>query len=338
MIYILAGLVAGIATPTQTSINGKLRENNRSAYLTTVTSFGGAVVVLIIIALFSGEGLAIPFAKILEKPMWIWSGGLCGTVIVFMNMICLPKLGSANTVVLVSTGQIITGLVIDQFGIFESPLVRMDAVRTAGAALVILGVILVSKEKRAASGSSLPSEDGGSLPLGSGGSSKLPYIIGALAGGAGCGIQVAVNGTLSTVTGSSVHTTLLSMSIGLLLTVLIIAVLVLARGRDVIFDYDAPPAYDASAAGSAPAPERSGYRWWMFTGGIFGVVIVFSNAVIAPHLGAGLVTVLNLVGMMGAGLMIDAIGFLGIEKKPVTGVRILGMASMIAGTVMISFI
>ena len=350
MISILLGLIAGIATPTQTSINGRLRENNRSAYLTTLTSFGGAVVILFVIALLT-SGLAIPFSKVAAQPLWIWSGGLCGTVIILMNTICLPHLGSANTVVLVSTGQIITGLVIDQFGLFGSPTVRMDLIRTVGALLVIAGVFLVSREKQ----SHLPEEAGTKpdAPSPTGLAGKIPYIIGALIGGAACGIQVAVNGTLSTVTGSSVQTTLISMSIGLISCSALVIVLIIIRGKGSIFDEPAQGSRkqipdgasadgdgdgDADADADPVVPSAGGFKWWMFTGGAFGVIVVLSNAVCAPVLGAGLVTILNLVGMMATGLLIDAAGFLGIEKKPVTAVKTAGMLLMTAGTVLISLI
>ena len=115
------------------------------------------------------------------------------------------------------------------------------------------------------------------------------------------------------------------MSIGLISTALLILLMILIRGRDSIFDED------------TQAADR-GYKWWMFTGGAFGVIVVLSNAIIAPVLGAGLVTVLNLVGMMGTGLLIDATGFLGIDRKPVTAAKTIGMIAMTAGTILISLI
>ena len=67
-------------------------------------------------------------------------------------------------------------------------------------------------------------------------------------------------------------------------------------------------------------------------------MIVASNAIAAPVLGTGIVTILNLVGMMAAGLAIDATGFLGIEKKPVTLVKIAGMLLMTGGSALISLL
>jgi uncharacterized membrane protein YdcZ (DUF606 family) len=42
--------------------------------------------------------------------------------------------------------------------------------------------------------------------------------------------------------------------------------------------------------------------------------------------------------MMAAGLAIDATGFLGIEKKPVTLVKIAGMLLMTGGSALISLL
>ena len=76
----------------------------------------------------------------------------------------------------------------------------------------------------------------------------------------------------------------------------------------------------------------------MAIGGALSIVVVCGNAVTAPLLGTGIVTILNLIGMMGAGLIIDAAGFLGIEKKPITAAKLIGMILMIAGTAIISLL
>ena len=80
------------------------------------------------------------------------------------------------------------------------------------------------------------------------------------------------------------------------------------------------------------------FKVWMVTGGLFALTVVSGNAAVAPILGTGLSTITNLIGMMAAGLAIDAVGFLGIEKKPVTFQKIVGMLLMLAGTALISFI
>ena len=310
-LYILLGIAAGFATPTQTSFNGKLREKMDSPFLSAVISFVVGVAVLLPICAFTEGGIHIPLSAIAENPPWIWAGGLCGIVIVLFNVICLPRLGSARTIILVCFGQIMTSLILDQFGMFGTRVIPMTAVRAIGAALVIAGVVLVSWERNGSQGKD-----------GSGGKGIALFVVMAMITGIACATQVAVNGTLATVAGSSATASLISMCVGSACIVVIVSAMALIGGRDLIFDHK-PPA-------------RGKIKPWMVIGGAFGAFIVLANAAIAPVLGTGLSTVMNLVGMMSAGLIIDARGFLGIEKKPVTPVKVTGMVIMILGTYIIT--
>ena len=51
----------------------------------------------------------------------------------------------------------------------------------------------------------------------------------------------------------------------------------------------------------------------MAAGALLALTVVGGNAITAPVLGTGIATIMNLIGMMGAGLIIDATGFLGID-------------------------
>ena len=116
------------------------------------------------------------------------------------------------------------------------------------------------------------------------------------------------------------------MSVGLITTLIVIAGITAVKGQGGIFD------------GGVPVKWFSGVRPWMAAGAILALTVVCGNAVTAPVLGTGIATILNLIGMMGAGLIIDATGFLGIEVKPVTLAKVTGMILMIAGTAVISLI
>jgi len=191
---------------------------------------------------------------------------------------------------------------IDNFGLFGTEVIPMSITRLVGAAVVIAGVILVTAEK--------------------GGSSKSEwlYVMLAVLSGALCGIQVAINGTLGIAAGSGYRATLISQCVGFLGAVAIVVFIRFARGKEVLFD---------SEPGDFP------FKWWMATGGAFAIVIVGGNAIAASILGTGIVTVLNTAGMMAAGLVIDAVGWLGIKKKPITMRKIAGMILVIAGTAVI---
>jgi transporter family-2 protein len=232
-------------------------------------------------------------------------------IIIVTNVLCLPKLGSARNVMIVCFGQVMTGLVIDHFGLFGSPIAPMTLRRAAGAVIVLIGVALVNEIRK----SSADNGPNGGVTL---------YIMLALIDGFACAAQVAINGSLKSCVGTAAKATLISMMVGLTTTLIVMGLITAVRGRGGIFD------------GGIRRHWFRRLKPWMIMGGLMSIVVVGGNAVIAPLIGTGISTVMNLVGMMGSALLIDAIGFLGIEKKPVTISKITGMLLMIAGTAVIS--
>ena len=290
MLAVLIGLIAGIASTVQASINTEARRFFRSPFITAGINFSVAWLLLAAFIIITEHRFFIPVREIAQNPPWIWLGGVCAIIIVTL-------------------GQIVTGLVIDHFAMFGADKVSMSLTRLAGAVLVMAGMILVTQEK---------APEGGKRSL------PLLFAILAFIDGVACSTQIAVNGTLRVVIGSVSKATIVSMSVAILSTIIVITTLTLTKGRSGIFDQT--------------DDERPDFRPWMITGGIFALTVVSGNAAVAPVLGTGLNTIMNLIGMMAAGLAIDAAGFLGIEKKPVTVRKVTGMLLMLAGTAIISFL
>lgn len=310
MIALVIGVVAGIASTMQASINTEARKFFRSPFITAGINFAVAWLLLAAFIIFNEHRLFIPLGKIAENPPWIWLGGVCAIIIVTLNIVCVPKLGAAGNVIILNFGQVVTGLVIDHFALFGTDEVQMTLTRLAGAALVLAGMVISTREKG----------------TGGDGRKALPllYAILAFIDGIACSTQIAVNGTLKTVVESASKATLVSMFVAMLSTSIVVITLLLTKGRRGIFDSD--------------TGVRPDFKIWMISGGMFALTVVSGNAAVAPVLGTGLNTIMNLIGMMAAGLAIDAVGFLGIEKKPVTFRKIAGMLLMLAGTAAISFI
>lgn len=141
---IILGFLAGVGMPVQTSVNTRLRKRVGSPYNVSLVSFLVALVFLSALLLVTGQGVHIPFAELLNEPAWIWIGGICGLVFLTGNILLFSKLGGVQTVVLPVLGQILMGLVIDDFGLFYSQKTSLSVFRIVGAVLVILGVVLVS--------------------------------------------------------------------------------------------------------------------------------------------------------------------------------------------------
>lgn len=321
MLSLLLGLIAGAASPMQASINSRVREDLRSPYTTSILSFICASALMVIVVLAAEHDLYLPLGRIAEQPLWIWLGGTCGTAIVFLNIICLPKLGSAVNVMVICFGQTMTGLIIDQYGLFGAERIPMSLWRLIGAILVIAGIALVNGIIRP--GNADPGS-GGSAAAGTSARVFIVYSLLATLCGFACAAQIAINGTLNEYTDSAFKATQISMAVGLISSVTLTLIVRIIRGRYAIYD-----------GGAMHGPVR--LKWWMFAGGAISIVIVCGNAVAAPVLGTGVVAILNLVGMMGTSLLIDATGFLGIEKQPVTLAKAVGMLLMIGGAAIITF-
>ncbi len=74
--------------------------------------------------------------------------------------------------------------------------------------------------------------------------------------------------------------------------------------------------------------------WWALLGGVVGVVVVVASLVAVRSLGAGGVTAATVAGMLAASVVVDHLGLLGVEPRPVGAAKILGIA-LLAGGVML---
>ena len=310
MLALVIGVIAGIASTVQASINTEARRFFRSPFITAGLNFMVAWLCLAAFILFNEHALSVPVHEIAKNPPWIWLGGVCAIIIVTLNIVCVPKLGAAGNVMILNFGQIVTGLVIDHFAMFGADEARMSFMRLTGAVLVFAGLVLVTHEKPS------ENEERRSFPM--------FYAILAFIDGIACSTQIAVNGTLRVVVQSVSKATIVSMSVAIISTLTLMTVLFVLKGKNGIFD--------------KTDEVRPDFRVWMVSGGLFALTVVSGNAAVAPILGTGLSTIMNLIGMMASGLAIDAVGFLGIEKKPVTIKKIAGMLLMLAGTALISFL
>ena len=87
------------------------------------------------------------------------------------------------------------------------------------------------------------------------------------------------------------------------------------------------PAPDLRALASAPA-----VTW---TGGLIGALVVLTALTATPRLGAAATVALFIAGQLGASLLLDQRGWLGVPLQPITPTRLLGVACLVAGVVLI---
>lgn len=310
---IILGFLAGVGLPIQTSVNTRLRKKVGSPYNASLVSFVVALLFLSALLLITGQGLHIPLAQLLNEPAWIWIGGICGLVFLTGNILLFSKLGGVQTVVLPVLGQILMGLIIDNFGLFYSQKTPLSVFRIAGAVMVILGVVLVSmaKENKTASEKLQKSE------------STTLWIWRAFGIFAGMlsATQIVVNGYLGKVVGSPIKASAISFTVGIIFLAIICIVLHFKNGKSESFKNE-----------SAKNP------WWMWIGGILGGLYILANVYLSRIVGTGMTVIILLIGSTTGGILVDHFGMFESPKKPINAQKILGVLIMILGAAAIKLL
>ncbi|MFZ0068104.1 MAG: DMT family transporter [Pseudolabrys sp.] len=77
--------------------------------------------------------------------------------------------------------------------------------------------------------------------------------------------------------------------------------------------------------------------WVSWTGGIFGAIYIAVSILLLPRLGAATVVTLIVVGQLIGSLVFDHFGVLDVPVHPVNLARLIGVAFLILGAVLIRF-
>ena len=306
--FILLGILMGLGLPLQTGINARLTHKLGSPYNASFVSFIIAFIFLLLLVFITEQNYFIPFGELAGEPLWIWMGGVCGVIFLTGNIVLFARLGGVQTVIFPVLGQILMGLIIDNFGLFYAPQTDLTLLRVLGAILVLLGVINVVMAKK--------TSDNNLLNKPKRQHTLLWQIFGIIAGMLST-VQTAVNGHLGIILASPVKAAVISFIIGIALLAVICVIILLQR--------KAVPALRIEPR------RRENYPWWIWLGGILGGLFVLTNAYLSNIIGTGMTIIAILIGSTSGGLIIDCFGLLGSERKPVGMRQIFGIIIMIIG-------
>ena len=81
--------------------------------------------------------------------------------------------------------------------------------------------------------------------------------------------------------------------------------------------------------------EARHLSWVYLTGGLLGAAYVTTVLLTVRTLGAGGVTAATIAGQLTASVVIDRVGALGLDERPVTATRVAGIALHAAGVFLI---
>ena len=86
-----------------------------------------------------------------------------------------------------------------------------------------------------------------------------------------------------------------------------------------------------------PTPDRIvAAPWWVWCGGLFGIVYITVSVLLSPRLGVALFFTLVVAGQMLSAIVLDHFGFFGADVKPVNLGRIAGVLLVLAGVCVVS--
>ena len=97
---------------------------------------------ILLLSLLSHQG---SLRRASEADWWQLTGGFYGAFFVSMTIVAVPRIGTTAVLALTIVSQLITGLVMDNYGLFGMRGIPFDAKRILGVSLLLVGVFLICK-------------------------------------------------------------------------------------------------------------------------------------------------------------------------------------------------
>ena len=141
----------------------------------------------------------------------------------------------------------------------------------------------------------------------------LLMLLAALAG-AGIVVQQVLNANLRVALGSSALAGTASFVVGLVCMLMLAVVM-----RDPL----------------PPVATLARLPWWAWGGGFFGAFFIGASIFLLPQLGAATFIALLVAGQMIGSVAFDHFGWLGLTQRPIDVTRLIGIALIVAGVVMV---
>ena len=270
----LDGLAAlsGVMIAFQARANGELSYRLDNAPQAALVSFSSGLFFITIYAIFSPkikEGIKRLRSAVSsgEIPKIRLLAGALGGAFVALQTSVVPLIGVALYSVASIAGQSAVSLLVDQIGLTGGGVKLISPRRIAAAVITVIAVLVSVIDKLEAD------------------NFQLFALLLALIAGALVGVQRALNGQINEYSQNSYTTSLLNFITGTSFLTLFIIILI-ALGRVEL----------------QPLPIGP---WWIYTGGVIGVIYIAATSLIVQHLGVLTFTLFSVGGQLIASLLLD---------------------------------
>ena len=270
----LDGLAAlsGVMIAFQARANGELSYRLDNAPQAALVSFSSGLFFITIYAIFSPkikEGIKRLRSAVSsgEIPKIRLLAGSLGGAFVALQTSVVPLIGVALYSVASIAGQSAVSLLVDRIGLTGGGVKLISPRRIAAAVITVIAVLVSVIDKLEAD------------------NFQLFALLLALIAGALVGVQRALNGQINEHSQNSYTTSLLNFITGTSFLTLFIIILI-ALGRVELQPLPAGP-------------------WWIYTGGVIGVIYIAATSLIVQHLGVLTFTIFSVGGQLIASLLLD---------------------------------
>jgi transporter family-2 protein len=256
----------------QARANGELSYRLDNAPQAALVSFSSGLFFITIYAIFSPkikEGIKCLRSAVSsgEIPKIRLLAGSLGGAFVALQTSVVPLIGVALYSVASIAGQSAVSLLVDRIGLTGGGVKLISPRRISAAFITVLAVLVSVIDKLEAD------------------NFQLFALLLALIAGALVGVQRALNGQINEYSQNSYTTSLLNFITGTSFLTLFIIILI-ALGRVEL----------------QPLPIGP---WWIYTGGVIGVIYIAATSLIVQHLGVLTFTLFSVGGQLIASLLLD---------------------------------
>jgi len=268
----LLAALSGVMIALQARANGELSHRLGNGVEAALVSFGSGLIIIAVIAIFSPtikEGARNLRGAVARKelPKWIPFAGALGGSFVAVQTHIVPLIGVAIYSVASIAGQTAASLVVDRIGLTGGGKKKITPRRITAAFFTVFAVFISVFDRIDAKNLSL-----------------FAVLLGCLAG-AIVGVQRAMNGQINEHSHQSFTTSFLNFIMGTSFLVIFLTILAIFSTEKIV---------------RLPAGP-----WWIYTGGVIGVVYIAFTSTIVQHLGVLTFTLFSVGGQLIGSLLID---------------------------------
>ncbi len=264
--------ISGVMIALQARANGELSHLIGNGVQAALVSFGSGLLIIAVVAIFSPSIKA--GARNLkgavgrkELPKWTLFAGALGGSFVAVQTHIVPLIGVAIYSVASIAGQTAASLVVDRIGLTGGGKKQITPRRIAAAFFTVFAVFISVFDRL----------DGRDLSL-------FAVLMGCVAG-AIVGVQRALNGQINEHSNQSFTTSFLNFFMGTSFLFIFLLILVAVGPTEFV-----------------PLPSGP---WWIYTGGVLGVIYIAFTSTIVQHLGVLTFTLFSVGGQLVGSLLID---------------------------------